>query len=199
VCAQAGWTLPDFAAACLDGGARFLQVRAKSRPSREVLRDVDAVIARAAGTGAIVIVNDRADLARLAGATGVHVGQDDLAPADVRRVVGAAAMVGLSTHTRTQLDAAVVEPVDYVAIGPVFGTRTKDTGYAAVGLEMVRAAHAAAAPRGLPVVAIGGITLERAVDVLDAGATSLAVITDLLIEGDPARRVRAYIDRVARV
>lgn len=117
----------------------------------------------------------------------------------MRRVVGAAAVVGLSTHTPAQLEAAVVQPIDYVAIGPVFGTSTKDTGYAAVGLEMVRAARTTAAAHGIPVVAIGGITLARATEVLDAGATSLAVITDLLIEGDPARRVRAYIDRVARV
>ncbi len=146
-----------------------------------------------------MIVNDRADIARLSGASGVHVGQDDLPPSAVRRLLGDRAIVGLSTHTPAQIAAAIAEPVDYVAIGPVYGTRTKDTGYDAVGLEMVRAAADAAGPRGLPVVAIGGITLERAPAVIAAGAASVAVITDLLIDGDPARRARAFVDRLARV
>jgi thiamine-phosphate pyrophosphorylase len=154
---------------------------------------------RAAGRGAIVIVNDRADVARLAGATGVHVGKDDLTPADVRRVAGERTVVGLSTHTAAQLDVAVGQPIDYLAIGPVFGTRTKETEYDAVGLVMVRAAQTAAAPHALPVVAIGGVTLERAPEAIDAGAAAVAVITDLLTGGDPARRVREYIDRLSRV
>jgi thiamine-phosphate pyrophosphorylase len=127
------------------------------------------------------------------------VGQDDLSPADARRVVGDAAIVGVSTHTTAQIAAAVTEPVNYIATGPVFGTRTKDTGYDAVGLDMVRAAAAAARPRGLAVVAIGGITLDRAAEVVAAGAASVAVITDLLTGGDPAARVRAFVDRLARV
>ena len=145
---------------------------------------------------AAVIVNDRADLARLSGAAGVHVGQDDLPPAAVRAVVGADAIVGYSTHDITQIEAAAREPVTYVAIGPVFGTRTKNTGYEAVGLEMVRTAHRLA--QGRPVVAIGGITLETAASVLDAGATSVAVISDLLAGGDPRARVAAYVQRLAQ-
>ena len=159
-------------------------------------------IAQAAG--AILIVNDRADIARLCGAGGVHVGQDDLSPSAVRLIVGAEALVGFSTHTERQIDGAVREPISYLAVGPVFGTATKNTGYGAVGLERVRYATAALArepvltpgtPRGL--VAIGGITLERAADVIQAGADSVAVISDLVSTGDPRARVREYLDRLS--
>jgi thiamine-phosphate pyrophosphorylase len=138
-----------------------------------------------------VIVNDRADLAALARAAGVHVGQDDLAPAAARELVGASAIVGLSTHTPGQIEGALTQPITYVAIGPVFGTSTKDTGYTAVGLDMVKTAARLA--RGLPVVAIGGITLETAPAVLEAGAACVAVIGDLVAGGDPRGQVAAYI------
>jgi thiamine-phosphate pyrophosphorylase len=199
VCARAGWTLRDCAAACIDGGATLLQVRAKHVPSRTVLADADALVARAATAGVTVIINDRADIARLSGAAGVHVGQDDLPPSAVRAIVGPAAVVGLSTHTAAQLADAVAEPVDYVAIGPVFDTSTKATGYDAVGLTLVRQAADAAASHRLPLVAIGGITLERAPAVIAAGAASVAVITDLLATNDPTARVRAYLDRLSRI
>jgi thiamine-phosphate pyrophosphorylase len=142
-------------------------------------------------------VNDRADIARLASATGVHVGQDDLAARDVRRIVGDAAIVGLSTHTPEQMDAAVREPVSYVAVGPVFGTSSKHTGYDAIGLEAVRDAARRAAAANLPLVAIGGVTVERAPEVITAGAASVAVISDLLATGDPEARVRAYVRALA--
>jgi thiamine-phosphate pyrophosphorylase len=135
-------------------------------------------------------VNDRVDLARLSGAAGVHVGQDDIPAAAARAQLGPAAIVGLSTHTVEQIEAALREPVTYVAVGPVFGTRTKATGYAPAGLDLVRAAVARAG--GIPVVAIGGITLDRAPDVLAAGASAVAVISDLLSGGDPASRAAAY-------
>ncbi len=183
----------------MDGGVTLLQLRAKHLPSREFLAAADAVMARALSHRATVIVNDRADIASLAGASGVHVGQDDLSAADVRRVIGRDAVLGLSTHTVEQLAAAVREPVTYVAIGPVFGTATKDTGYDAVGLDLVRRAQGTAEPAGLPVVAIGGITLERAPDVIVAGAASVAVITDLLVGGDPAARARAFIEQLSCV
>lgn len=199
ICAQAGWTLQDFAAACMDGGATLLQLRAKNLASRDFLETADSVMKRAVASKASVIINDRADIALLAGATGVHVGQDDLSPADVRRIVGSDAMVGLSTHTREQYTAAVGEPITYLAVGPVFATRTKDTGYAALGLGLVRDASEVARSRSLPVVAIGGITLENAEAVIDAGATSLAVITDLFVDAAPAARVRTFLDRLSRV
>lgn len=143
-----------------------------------------------------VIVNDRADLALMARASGVHLGQDDLPAAHVRRLLGPAAVIGYSTHTTDQIDRAADEPVSYIAIGPVFGTRTKDTGYDAVGLEHVK--EAVRGSKGLPVVGIGGITLENATAVWAAGASSVAVISDLLTGNDPAARIRAYL-QAARV
>jgi thiamine-phosphate diphosphorylase len=110
--------------------------------------------------------------------------------------VEADAIVGLSTHTTAQLEAACKERIDYVAIGPVFQTSTKATGHDAVGLGMVRQAAELTRPRGLPLVAIGGISLETAPEVIHAGAASVAVIGDLLSTGDPERRVRAYLNRL---
>jgi thiamine-phosphate pyrophosphorylase len=193
---RAGWLPLDLATAYLDGGATFLQLRAKTMSGAALLDLAGRLSELAHGRGATLIVNDRADVARLAGADGVHVGQDDLAPAAVRALVGPGALVGLSTHTTEQLDAAVHEPVDYLAIGPVFGTLTKATGHDAIGLETVRAAAQRTAAHGLPLVAIGGITLERAASVIEAGATSVAVIADLLATGDPAGRTRDFLDRI---
>lgn len=197
-CERHGWSLTDFASACLDGGATLLQLRAKHASSQTLLADTERVLQLADGR-ATIIVNDRADIARLAGAHGVHVGQDDLRPQHVRGVVGPDAIVGLSTHTPEQLMDAVGEPVQYVAIGPVYGTHSKDTGYDAVGTNAVRTANEMASKADLPVVAIGGITLERAPAVIAAGATSVAVISDLFVGGDPAARTRAFLTRLARV
>ena len=193
---RAGWTPLDLAAAYLNGGARFLQIRAKSLSGAAFLDLASRIREIAHAAGAILVVNDRADIARLSRADGVHVGQNDLAPPAARAIVGHEAVIGLSTHTEAQIDAAVLQPVTYVAVGPVFGTSTKATGYEAVGLDLVR--YAAGQIARKPLVAIGGITLDRAVDVIDAGATSVAVITDLIASGDPEARVRAYVARLAR-
>jgi thiamine-phosphate pyrophosphorylase len=187
---RAGWEVLPLAQAFLAGGARVIQLRAKHLASGTFLRHADRLVSAAAAHGAQIIVNDRADLALLASAAGAHVGQEDLPPAAVRRLLGPDAVIGFSTHTVPQLEAAVREPVTYIAIGPVFGTATKDTGYDAVGLERVRDAARIAA--GLPVVAIGGITLETAPQVIAAGASSVAVIGDLLTGGDPAARVASF-------
>jgi thiamine-phosphate pyrophosphorylase len=196
VCERAGWELAEFAFACLDGGARLLQIRAKQLAGNAFLAAAAAIAERAAQASGLVIVNDRPDIARLSGAAGVHVGQEDLSPAQVRSVMGDEAIVGLSTHTPRQIAAALDEPISYFAIGPVFGTGTKETGYDGVGLDAVRQAAAKGALRRLPVVAIGGITLDRAPSVVEAGADSVAVISDLLATGDPAARVRAYLARL---
>jgi thiamine-phosphate pyrophosphorylase len=198
VAAAAGWTLVDLASACLAGGATLLQVRAKDTSSGWLLDTAALIVERAHAAGARVVVNDRADIARLAGADGVHLGQEDLGPKAARSIVGDAAIVGLSTHTLEQIDAAIAEPIAYLAIGPVFGTATKATGYEAVGLDRVREAAARARTRQLPVIAIGGITLESAPGVIQAGAASVAVIGDLLTGGDPERRVRSYLERLSR-
>jgi len=170
-----------------------LQVRAKRMAGRPLLEAVRDVVARAAPYRALVIVNDRADIGRLASAGGVHVGQDDLTPGAVRQIVGPSVLVGLSTHTLVQVQAAVREPIDYLAIGPVFDTTTKATGFEAVGLAGVTAAADLLAGIRLPLVAIGGITLDRSPAVIRAGAGAVAVISDLLTNGDPAARVREYL------
>ena len=188
--AAAGWQPADVARAVLDGGATLLQIRAKALPSGPFLDLCEAVVSIAGPYGARVIVNDRVDLARICGAAGVHVGQDDVPPGAVRALLGDEAIVGWSTHTTAQIDTASAMPVSYLAIGPVFGTATKDTGYEAVGLGLVAAA--AARSGGRPVVAIGGITLDTAASVWQAGATTVAVIGDLLRSGNPAARVASY-------
>ena len=188
--------MPDLARVLAAGGARLLQLRMKLAASGDFLAMARTVVATVRPAGAQVVVNDRADIALIAAADGVHVGQDDLPPAAVRQIVGERALVGLSTHTPEQLDAALDAPVSYVAIGPVFATPTKTTGYEAIGLERVAAAARACAARRLPLVAIGGITLETAGAVIRAGATSVAVIADLLAGGDPEARVRAYLSRL---
>jgi thiamine-phosphate pyrophosphorylase len=179
------------AGAFLDGGAKIIQLRAKRLASAPFLVHADDLVRAAAPYGAAIVVNDRVDLALLAGAAGAHVGQEDLPPAAARRILGPDATIGYSTHTVAQIEATAEEPVTYIAIGPVFGTRTKTTGYDAVGLALV--AEAARRSHGRPVVAIGGITLERAPEVIAAGASSVAVITDLLAGGDPLARVAAYL------
>ena len=180
--------------ACLRGGARILQLRDKDGASGAFLSLAEAMVRCARAVDGLVIVNDRADLARLSGAGGVHVGQDDLSPADVCGIVGPGSVVGVSTHDEQQIDAALVTDATYVAVGPIFGTATKDTGYTARGLDLIRYA----ANRGKPIVAIGGIALDRVESVLAAGASGLAVISDLLMTGDPEARTREYIARLAK-
>ena len=167
----------------------MLQLRQKSGSSGALLALAAEVMRRAAGSPARVIVNDRADLARAAGAHGVHVGQDDLGVDEVRTIVGDAAIVGVSTHTPEQVDRALAGSASYVAVGPIFATATKATGYDARGLDLLRYA----AGRGKPIVAIGGITLARAPEVIEAGASAVAVITDLLVDADVEDRVRAFV------
>jgi thiamine-phosphate pyrophosphorylase len=198
-CAARGLDPVALAGIFLDAGVRLLQLRAKALPSGALLSLAAAIAAEARRAGALFVVNDRADLAALAGASGVHVGQDDLAPADARLVTGPGTLVGLSTHTPAQIAAAVAAPIDYLAVGPVYGTGSKDTGYTAVGLDLVRHAATAAAAHRLPVVAIGGITLDTAPQVVAAGASSVAIISDLLATGDPSARARAYVERLGRV
>ncbi len=190
----AGWTPRDLWRTFLAGGARLVQLRAKRLASGPLLDLASALAEDARQVGAVAIVNDRADLAVLAGAHGVHVGQEDLPAIDVRRVIGPEALLGLSTHTAAQVRDALSSPASYLAVGPVFGTGTKDTGCQPVGLELVRFAAAAASGR-LPVVAIGGITLDRAPEVVQAGADALAVITDLTT-GSPEARVREWVARL---
>lgn len=167
-----------------------MQVRQKSGGGADLLALVRHAIAEGGAAGVRVLVNDRADIAAMAGASGVHVGQTDLPLDAVRAIAGAEAFCGLSTHTHAQVDEALAGSADYIAVGPVFGTATKNTGYDPRGLELARYA----VKRGKPVVAIGGITLERAPELIAAGVDAVAVISDLLGPGDPSDRVARYLE-----
>lgn len=176
--------------AWLDAGVRLVQLRAKQMPGGPFLDLADACSRLATSAGAIFIVNDRVDVARLSGASGVHLGQDDLTPDAARALLPAPALIGWSTHNDEQVRAAAEMPVDYLAIGPVFGTRSKARPDPEVGLAGVRRAAALAA--GRPLVAIGGITAASAGSVLAAGASSVAVIGDVL-HTDAGARARAFL------
>lgn len=189
-----GWSPTDLGEAIIKGGGRLLQIRAKRSSSESFLACADSLVDLARPSNTSIIVNDRVDVAKISGASGVHVGQDDLSVARIRRILGNDAVVGLSTHCRSQVDLAGRELVSYIAVGPVFATRSKETGYQPVGLELVRYA-ATHWPQSI-IVGIGGITLERAPSVIEAGANAVAVISDLLTDGDPERRTRAYLERL---
>ena len=172
------------------------QLRAKSLASGPMLELAERLAARASAADARLIVNDRLDVALLAGADGVHVGQDDLTPVAVRRACADKTdrrfIVGLSTHNDVQLAAGLDAPVSYLAIGPVFATTTKARPDPVVGLSGVRAARARIASRAVPLVAIGGIDETNARSVIDAGADTVAVAGGL-IERDAASRARALL------
>lgn len=176
----------------LAAGIRLIQLRAKHLTGGPMQQLAAELTGQCHAAGGRLIVNDRADVARLSGADGVHVGQDDLTPEHARQVVGADAVVGVSTHSEVQVREAVQGPIDYLAIGPIFSTSSKEQPDPVVGLEGLTRASAIAASRGIPLVAIGGITLDKAPAVLEAGASSVAVISDLLA-GDPAARARAFV------
>jgi thiamine-phosphate pyrophosphorylase len=173
--------------AALDGGASVIQLRVKEWPSGQVLAAARALVARAAGR-ALVIVNDRADLAVLAGADGVHVGDQDLPVAAARAVVGPDLLVGRSTRSLDDGLAALADGADHVGFGPVFTTATKQIAEPPRGLAML-AEVASRLPA--PVVAIGGIGLEQIGPVAAAGAAAAAVIGALFDHGDPRRRAQA--------
>jgi len=182
----------------LEAGVRLVQLRAKTLESGAFLTLADEALRLTRQAGARLIINDRPDIAAMAGADGVHVGQDDLPPRAVRSIVGASPWVGFSTHTDAQLDAGTREPVTYLAMGPVFATSSKAAPDPVVGLARVRRAASRAHEAGLPLVAIGGITIERAADVIVAGATTVAVISDLL-STDAGARARAFLAAIRGV
>ena len=177
-----------------EGGARVVQLREKNLSPREFYREAEEALRVAREHGVKLILNDRADIALALGADGVHLGQDDMPPVSARALLGEDAIIGFSTHNVGQAIEAARMPVDYVAIGPVFFTTSKDNPDPSVGLEGV--ARAREAVGRLPLVAIGGITRENARAVLKAGADSVAVIGALLA-GDAAeiaRRTREFLD-----
>ncbi len=192
-----GWNIVDLGMALFSGGARLLQVRATQTPAGRFLAACDVLVAAARSFDARVIVNDRADIALMSGAAGVHVGQGDLPTESARMLLGTEAIIGRSSHTTGQIDAALEEPIDYIAVGPIFTTSTKkDVGYNPGGPQLVRLAVARAGRT--PVVAIGGITLDSAGSVIEAGASAVAIISDLLVDGNPEQRARAFLSALDR-
>ena len=181
----AGRAVEDVVEALAAGGARLLQLRGKDAGDRDLLEAVRRALAAARVAGAVLVVNDRPDVALLAAADGVHVGQDDLPPAECRRLLGPGAIVGLSTHTAAEVEAARDAPVDYVAVGPVFATATKGDAQPVVGPAFVSAARARLSA---PVVAIGGITAANAAAAVAAGASGVAGISAFLSGSDVAAR-----------
>ncbi len=173
-------------------GVGLVQYRNKTGAPQEVLRVAEAIRKGFRGAECRLILNDRADLAVLAGWDGVHVGQGDLSLEDARRVVGPERWVGVSTHTEEQVRAAELSCPDYVAVGPVFSTGTKLDAEPVIGLDGVRRARALTAK---PLVAIGGITRENARSVVDSGADSVAVISGLIVAGESVEKVaRDFLD-----
>jgi thiamine-phosphate pyrophosphorylase len=189
--AHRGLTVMPVAEAWLGGGAGILQFRHKGPWSRGVFQQAEQVAALCRAHKALFLVNDRADIAALLGA-GLHVGQHDLAPADARRIIGAHAVLGFSTHNARQLAAAADEPVDYLAFGPIFPTASKDNPDPVTGLDELRQCRAMTRK---PLVAIGGITCENAPAVFEAGADTVAVIGGMLPEPCTAQSLRKRMEQ----
>ena len=177
---------------------QYRNKRASSRELFEASQSISATLSRLAKPGSYkprFIVNDRADIARLANAQGVHVGQQDLNVEEARAVVGPDNLVGVSTHSLEQLDAADKTSADYIAFGPIFPTSSKENPDPVVGLHLLREARQHTQK---PIVAIGGVTLERAAEVFRAGADSLAVARDLIVSENPAARAQFFLKEAAR-
>lgn len=179
----------ELARQLFQGGASLVQIRNKAASSAELLQQSEAVV-RLAPEGARVIVNDRADIAMLAGAAGVHLGQEDLPVSEVRKIIGAAGFIGLSTHSIEQALDAEQLSLDYIAAGPVFPTTTKANPSPVLG---VKALAEICRKVRQPVVAIGGITLENVAEVMNAGVASAAVIGGILNSPDVVRRTREWV------
>src|SRR5690242_3650265 len=184
----------DLAETLAASGVELIQYRNKTPFSRQFFEMSRQLSSALGPCGVRLIVNDRADIALLAGASGVHVGQDDLGVEDARAICGPDRWVGVSTHTLEQLAAADRTSADYIAFGPIFPTATKKNPDPVVGTELLRKARQLTKK---PLVAIGGITLERAAEVYRAGADSLAVIRDLICAPNPGTRAREYLDLAA--
>ncbi|HME71046.1 MAG TPA: thiamine phosphate synthase [Myxococcota bacterium] len=175
-------------AAC-EGGAAVVQLRAKRATDRAALEMAADIRSITRARGALFFINDRFDLALLAEADGVHLGQDDIGPACLPAEARRRLLIGRSTHTLAQARAARAEPVDYVAFGPVFETHSKDSPYDPRGLALLTEAVRSVAPH--PVIAIGGIDLARAASVVRAGAAGAAVISAVAGAVDPVAAARA--------
>ncbi|HYL86256.1 MAG TPA: thiamine phosphate synthase [Candidatus Angelobacter sp.] len=175
----------------VEAGVRLLQYRHKAASSRELLESAKRLSTLLLPRGVTFLVNDRADVAAISGAAGVHVGQDDLSVEAARAVTGIDKLVGVSTHNREQFQRAAATSADYIAVGPIFPTSTKANPDPVVGTEFIRQVRPLT---DKPIVAIGGITLDRASQAIRAGADSVAVISDILRAPDPAQRARQFLE-----
>ena len=182
--------LEDWARRLADAGVQLIQYRDKHSSSASLLRTARRLVTLSASLNFRLIINDRADIAALSGAAGVHVGQDDLPVEAARKICGPSSMIGISTHNLGQFRAAIATSADYIAVGPIFPTATKQNPDPVVGLDFIRQARRLTTK---PLVAIGGITAERAAEVFAAGADSVAVASDLASAPDLSARIRAYL------
>jgi thiamine-phosphate pyrophosphorylase len=189
-------SIEDTTKKLIDAGVLALQYRNKKGSAAEVLGAARRLAGIARSRGASFFVNDRADIAQLSGASGVHVGQEDLGVEQARAVIGADGWIGVSTHNEAQFLSAVKTSADYIAVGPIFGTTTKENPDPVVGTGLIRSVRTLTKK---PIVAIGGITLERAPEVIEAGADSAAVISDILRAEDPAQRAWQFIRQLEAV
>jgi thiamine-phosphate pyrophosphorylase len=187
-----GFDLPSLAAGMVALGLPIVQLRAKRVSASEFLSEARAIRTAMSAHSPVarLIVNDRADVALLAGADGVHLGQDDLSANEARSLFGRDAIVGFSTHNADQLAAAAKLPIDYVALGPIFATQTKADAEPVVGVEALGRLRPLVP---VPLVAIGGITLENCAAVWRAGADSIALISGWMEAPDPLERARAFL------
>ncbi len=183
----------DLAKKICAGGARLLQLRVKDLPAREFLSIAQEVRTICQQAGCLLIINDRADIALAVDADGVHVGQEDLPLEATRKVLGPGKIIGVSTHDPAQAVAAERGGADYIGFGPLFGTSTKATGYTVRGLDQLREIRGLV---HLPIVAIGGITAERAPAALAAGAEAVAMISDLVLADDVTGKVRETLEKI---
>lgn len=190
--ATAGRDVTSVALAAVRGGATMVQLRYKTGTS-EITQSAREVIEVLRPTGVPVIINDRVDLARALGAQGVHVGQNDTAPAEARRVLGEDAIVGLSITDPEQLETVDPTVVDYLGVGPIFPTGSKTDAAPAIGLEAL--SRIASSVR-LPVAAIGGITAANAANVIRAGADGLAVVSAICAADNPEEAARTLVARI---
>lgn len=174
----------------IESGVTLIQYRNKQICSRSLFHLSRELVTLGRARGVRVVVNDRPDVAAMVGAGGVHVGQKDLPVEAARAVCGQECWVGVSTHNMEQVREAATTSADYIAVGPIFATATKKNADPVVGLELIQQARKLARK---PIVAIGGITVERAADVFKAGADCIAVARDLLAAADPAARARQYL------
>ena len=187
----------ELVTAILSAGVRLVQLRVKNAPTRTSVEFARAARALTARVGALLIINDRADIARLIDADGVHVGQDDLSPADARTLLGPGKIIGLSTHTAAQVRSAEQEgTADYLAFGPIFPTLSKQRADPQQGLDGLRAVRRITRR---PLVAIGGIDAETLVSVLQAGADAVAVIGAIARAAEPQAATRMLHARALAV